>query len=99
MFNAILTGAWLISTLTWSAVPTGEPGVGTDLSTEEVISRVQKAGQKLRFYQASLVYEVNQPDSDSYMVRTGSMRYFRDPNQSLLRVEFGILIRWIADMK
>ena len=68
-----------------------QPVDPSTLSLEQIVQHVQTAGRKLTTYRADLVYEVNQPELETCMIRTGSMMARRDPNQSWLRVEFDTL--------
>ncbi len=63
----------------------------SELTVEQMVQRIQTAGQELTSFQATLAYEVNQPEMESCQLRKGSIAYQRDPNQSNLRVDFNTL--------
>ena len=67
-----------------------EAGKAEPLSpaVEKLLAKVEKRGESLKSFQAAMLYEQNQPLTDTLTVRTGDMYYQADEKTVRFRIQF-----------
>jgi len=63
---------------------------------EKLLAKVEKRGESLKSFQAAMLYEQNQPLTDTLTVRTGDMYYQADAKTVRFRIHFADYLQ--ADM-